>query len=203
MTRKSKNFAPQGTGEETQTLWVTTYGDMITNLMILFMILWAYTQFLHKEIAKPAMPQPSGSETTLKTEIKKQLEDVVAVVMTSQKLTVTLPSAVLFDPGSADLKESAQEALGKVAMALSRSTAPIVVEGHTDDTPIRYSDWRSNYELSAARAFSVIRYFTTTQGIPPQRLAARGYGPYRPVEVNDTDEDRAKNRRIEIHLWIS
>lgn len=190
-------------GGDAPNLWITTYGDLMTSLMILFIILWAYTQFLHKKIATPALPQPVAEESPLRNEIKKELEAVGTVVMTHRKVTVTLPSAVLFDSGSADLKAEAEESLGKIAAALSKSTAPIVVEGHTDDVPIQLSRWRSNYELSAARAFSVIQFFTRAQGLPPSRLAARGYGPHRPLALNDSDENRAKNRRIEIHLWTS
>jgi chemotaxis protein MotB len=205
MKRKSKPQASEGTGAAAQNIWVTTYGDMMTTLMILFMILWAYTQFLHLKIVKPTIPNPAApeQENELRENIKTELETVGTVVLTRRKITVTLPSAVLFDPGSADLKPEATETLKKVGVALAKSTAPIVVEGHTDDTPIRLSRWRSNYELSAARAFSVIRYFTTALNIPADRLAARGYGPYHPAVPNDSEEFRAKNRRIEIQLWAS
>ncbi|HRY30062.1 MAG TPA: flagellar motor protein MotB [Elusimicrobiota bacterium] len=202
--KKKFSLQADGTGEATQNIWVTTYGDMMTNLMILFMVMWTYTQFLHKDIANPAMPMPNATkQQILRVELKKELQAVGTVLMTKRKVIVTLPSAVLFDPGSEELKATALEPLDRVADALAKSTAPIVVEGHTDDIPITHSHWRSNYELSAARAFSVIRYFTEVKGLPPSRLAARGYGPYRPTVANDSDESRARNRRIEIHLWTS
>ncbi|MBI4396558.1 MAG: OmpA family protein [Elusimicrobia bacterium] len=201
MTRNQFNlFKPEGTGG-TQNIWVTTYSDMMTNLMMFFLILWAYTQFIHSKKEVPVLPNPQAVENVAKLEIQKELEQVGAVVLTGQKITVTLPSAVLFDSGSAELKAEALEPLAKVAASLAKSTAPIVVEGHTDDIPIQRSRWRSNYELSSARAFSVIRFFTQ-QSIPPHRLAARGYGPFRPGVSNTSDENRALNRRIEIHLWM-
>lgn len=200
MSWKNKHVEAGGTGEETKNIWVTAYSDMITNLMILFMILWAYTQFINKpkpEISGPAVP------AAIRQEIQKELEDVGTVVVSRRKMTVTLPSAVLFDPGSDQLRPEALESLSRVAAVIAKSENPVVVEGHTDDVPIRQSRWRSNYELSAARAFSVIRYFTTAHAVDPSRLAARGYGPYHPKVANDSDENRAQNRRIEIHLWTS
>jgi chemotaxis protein MotB len=192
-----------GTGDDTMGVWVTSYSSTITNLMILFMVLWAYTQFLQKRLTEPAMPLPNARQQQVSREIRKELEAVGTVVVTRRKITVTLPSAVLFDPGSDVLRDEAVGALDKVATALAKSTAPIIVEGHTDDVPIRQSRWRSNYELSAARAFSVIRFLTTAKQFPPNRLAARGYGPHRPAVPNESEEQRARNRRIEIHLWTS
>jgi chemotaxis protein MotB len=184
-------------GSESQAIWVIAYSDMMTALMVFFLILWAYSALAGSK------PRPTkAAEAVVSEQIRQDLEAVGAVAVSGRKMTVTLPSAVLFDPGSADLTENAKASLSKVASAMSRSTAPIVVEGHTDDVPIQFSRWRSNYELSAARAFSVIQYLTGNLGIPPERLAARGYGPFRSVVSNDVEENRAKNRRIEIHLLV-
>jgi len=180
-----------------QAIWVMVYSDMITGLMVFFLILWASTQIRKTPVESPPPTTP------LQLQIKEQLGQVGTVVVTRHKMTVTLPSAVLFDPGRAELKPAARASLERVADALTRSSAPVVVEGHTDDAPIQKSGWRSNYELSAARAFSVIQFFTSTGRLPPTRLAARGYGPYRPVAPNDGEDNRAKNRRIEIHLLVA
>jgi chemotaxis protein MotB len=171
---------------------------MMTSLMIFFLILWAYTQF-----HGPSSPPTEARDPAIRTQIKEDLGAVGLVDVTARKITVTLPSAVLFDPGRADLKEGAKAPLRAVAQALARSTAPVVVEGHTDDAPIRASRWRSNYELSAARAFSVIQFLTADHGFSAERLSARGYGPNRPAAPNASDEARARNRRIEIHLLES
>ena len=72
------------------------------------------------------------------------------------------------------------------------------IEGHTDNVPIKYSGWKSNWELSSARAMSVLHYLIDDHGINPPRLSATGYGEYHPVETNDTAEGRQKNRRVEI-----
>jgi chemotaxis protein MotB len=198
MKRSLPDLAPQGTGN-TQGIWVTTYSDMMTNLMMFFLILWAYTQIMQAK--KRDVPDPPKIDMVLQQQVRHELEAVGAVAVTSRRVTVTLPSAVLFDAGKADLKPEAQDALAKVAHALALSTAPIVVEGHTDDAPIVFSGWRSNYELSAARAFAVIR-FLTAQSLSPDRLSARGYGPHRPVAPNDSEEHKTANRRIEIHLMV-
>ncbi len=73
----------------------------------------------------------------------------------------------------------------------------IIAEGHTDNVPIHTQQYQSNWELSSARAFSVI-YFFINKGIPPERLVAHGFGEYRPASSNEDDAGRAKNRRIEI-----
>ena len=77
---------------------------------------------------------------------------------------------------------------------------PIIVEGHTDNVPISSAKYRSNFELSAARAFSVINYFINSEKIAPVRFSTFGYGEYKPVASNETESDRAKNRRIEINI---
>jgi chemotaxis protein MotB len=73
----------------------------------------------------------------------------------------------------------------------------IGIEGHTDNQPIKYSSWKSNWELSTARATSVLHYLES-QGVKPYRMAAIGYGEYRPVDSNETEPGRRKNRRVEI-----
>ena len=73
----------------------------------------------------------------------------------------------------------------------------VIAEGHTDNVPIHTAQYDSNWELSSSRAFSVIYYFIN-KGISPERLVAHGFGEFRPAHSNETDADRAKNRRIEI-----
>jgi chemotaxis protein MotB len=119
------------------------------------------------------------------------------------KLTVNMVESVLFDSGKAEVKPNGLLVLRKVVDILGNvKDKAIRVEGHTDNVPIvgalarRYP---SNWELSAARAINVTRYLQQ-QGIDPALLAAVGYGEYKPVAPNDTEEGRAKNRRIEIVL---
>src|SRR6185312_1158867 len=97
-----------------------------------------------------------------------------------------------------ELKPSAEGLLSQISPDLASFQGDIVVEGHTDNQPLgKSSKYKSNWELSVARAFSVIQLLTNN-GVDPQRLSARGYGAYRPRAPNDTLEHRAENRRIEI-----
>ncbi|WP_136515977.1 OmpA/MotB family protein [Geomonas edaphica] len=119
------------------------------------------------------------------------------------KLTVNMVDSVLFDSGKAEVKPEGLVVLQKVVDILKNVKDKAVrIEGHTDNVQIvgqlakRYP---TNWELSAARALNVTRYLQQ-QGLDPALLAAVGYGEYKPVASNDTDEGRAKNRRIEIVL---
>lgn len=116
-------------------------------------------------------------------------------------------SEVLFAPGSAELTDEAKKELGQVFTALKQIATQIPpdlkwilqVDGFTDSRPIHNAQFRSNWELSAARAISVIR-FAIAQGIPPQRLAAEGFGDKQPIAPGDTPEAYRLNRRIELKL---
>jgi chemotaxis protein MotB len=136
----------------------------------------------------------------MKSEISK---GEVTISELKGKLTVNLVESVLFDSGKAEVKPNGLVVLQKVIDILKNlKDKSIRIEGHTDNVPIvgalsrRYP---TNWELSAARAINVARYLQQ-QGIDPDHLAAVAYGEYKPVAPNDTDEGRAKNRRIEIVL---
>jgi chemotaxis protein MotB len=139
-----------------------------------------------------------------KDELEKQLQDEinnkqVKVEMQDKGLVITFVSEVLFDSGKAKLRTDASPKLDKVADVLNTTVADLNVgiEGHTDNQPIRRSGWKSNWELSTARALSVLHYLSDKNVAEP-RLAAIGYGEYRPVASNDTKEGRQANRRVEI-----
>lgn len=116
-------------------------------------------------------------------------------------------SDVLFDTGSAELTPAAQTQLTKLAQALKQLSGEIPtnidwvleIDGHTDARPIHTAEFPSNWELSSARAQSVVR-FLIAQGIPPNRLVAAGFGQYTPIATGNTDADYAQNRRIELKL---
>lgn len=116
-------------------------------------------------------------------------------------------SEVLFAPGSAEIGEDGRKQLVRVALALKEITAKIPpdidwilqVEGHTDKVPINTAQFPSNWELSQARAMSVIRLLTD-EGIPQQHLAAAGYGEFHPLEGGSTEAALRRNRRIELKL---
>jgi chemotaxis protein MotB len=133
-------------------------------------------------------------------EIKK---GEISVTQLKDKLSVNLVEKILFDSGSAEIKKDGKKVLERVAEILKKvSDKQVRVEGHTDNVPIgtRLQErFPSNWELSAARATTVARYLQD-KGIDPKLLSACGYSEYRPVTPNDTDEAKAKNRRIEIAL---
>lgn len=119
------------------------------------------------------------------------------------KLTVNMVDAILFDSGRAEVKEDGLAVLRKVVDILKTVTdKSIRIEGHTDNVPIRgqlAARYPTNWELSAARAINVTRYLQE-QGIAPQILGAVAYGEFKPVVANDSEEGKARNRRIEIIL---
>lgn len=136
-------------------------------------------------------------ESRLRGEINN---DQVKVEMGDRGLVITFLAEVLFDSGKAKLKNASLDTLSKVAGVLNSTVRDlnIGIEGHTDNVPITKSSWKSNWELSTARALSVLHYLVTDQSIDPNRLSATGYGEYRPVADNATSEGRQKNRRVEI-----
>lgn len=112
---------------------------------------------------------------------------------------ITLAAATFFPSGSSKIKKSAVETLDKVAEILKLTgNRRIVIEGHTDDAPIATTEFPSNWELASARASSVIRYLIKYQGLEAKRMAALSYADQKPLVPNNSEENRVKNRRIEI-----
>lgn len=137
----------------------------------------------------------------LEDRLRQEIADKeVNVQMAERGLVITFVAEVLFDSGKAKLRSESFEKLEKVTQVLGTTVRDLNVgiEGHTDNVPIRQSGWKSNWELSAARAMSVLHYMIDEQGIDPARLSATGYGEYHPVEDNESAEGRQKNRRVEI-----
>jgi chemotaxis protein MotB len=122
------------------------------------------------------------------------------VVFRNGQMTLKLPSGILFPSGSDDLSKEGQTALAEVVKILMQfKDRHFVVAGHTDNQPIRTSEFKNNWYLSTARANSVVQ-FMIKQGFPPKSLAAAGYGEFDPVAPNDSEAKREQNRRIEIIL---
>jgi chemotaxis protein MotB len=137
----------------------------------------------------------------LEDRLAKEIGDKqVSVQMTDKGLVVTFLAEVLFDSGKADLRPESYDKLGRVAGVIQTTVRDLNVgiEGHTDNDPIRYSGWKSNWELSAHRALSVLHYFIDEHGVVPSRLSAIGYGEYQPLATNETREGKQQNRRVEI-----
>ena len=135
---------------------------------------------------------------------ESQFANEIDVDFTSQYVSLTLNGALLFDSGSADIKEEAKPVLDKIGQILSRyAESTIEIEGHTDNVPIHNSRFADNNELSSFRALSVFNYFMETTFLDPAKIKHSGRGEYVPVADNSTDQGRAQNRRVEIKIYHS
>ncbi|WP_054031320.1 OmpA/MotB family protein [Desulfatitalea tepidiphila] len=113
-------------------------------------------------------------------------------------VVLRLKEKLLFDSGEAVLTEEAREQLDPVGRIIQRIGAPVEIQGHTDDRPIRGGRFPSNWELSTARAISVLRFLSASDGVESRLLSAVGYAEFNPLADNSTDEGRATNRRVDV-----
>ena len=121
----------------------------------------------------------------------------VRVTQSPRGVTVEINASVLFAQGDARLSPASAQALRAVAGVLKDDDHAIQVEGHTDSVPINNASFPSNWELSAVRAGSVVRLFAEA-GVAENRLSTVGYGPTRPIDGNDSEDGRQRNRRVEV-----
>jgi len=137
----------------------------------------------------------------LRAQIKDTgFEEQVSIVGSEEGVNFRLKNGLLFDSGSAALKPSAYPVIDIIANTIRKSEVLAVIEGHTDDRPIQTVVYPSNWELSAMRAVTVMRYMESRFKIPSHRIEARGHGEVRPIADNGTEEGRAENRRVDINL---
>jgi chemotaxis protein MotB len=170
--------------------WMVNYSDLMTELVCFFVILYALSAALSKNMVNA----------------KEQLEEIMKdqqiqgeVKMTKEGLTVTLEEkegTTYFASGKADISEQGKIVIDKVIPTLSSLPNDIVVEGHTDNIPIHNSAFDSNWELSTARATNIVKYLVNNNAFKPEKLSAVGYGEFKPIGPNDTPEGRTKNRRV-------
>ena len=133
---------------------------------------------------------------------REGLQNMVSVYKSKEGIRIRIGNPLLFELGRAEVKPKAREFLREIAFMLADLPCEIVVEGHTDDLPIHTDKFPSNWELSAIRAVNVVKVLME-YGIPPSRLAAVGYGEFRPLKPNDSEQHRAMNRRAEILIrWL-
>jgi len=119
------------------------------------------------------------------------------VIVDRRGVILSIPEAGTFSTGHDELSPVARDLVGRIAATVADFPNAVRVEGHTDDVPISTVRFRSNWDLSAARASRVVE-FLIEQGIPPQRLSATGYGEFHPRVPNDSDGARASNRRVDL-----
>ncbi len=148
-------------------------------------------------------PSPHQNLTVARQEIQqyvqeKNLQDRVNMEMTQRGLVVRFTGQILFEVGEAEIRNEGRDVLDKVATVLKEMPNNVMIEGHTDNLPIDTEEFPTNWELSTARATEVIKYFIEDPGINPKKLSAAGYSKYRPIKPNDSPENRALNRRVEV-----
>jgi chemotaxis protein MotB len=159
-----------------------------------------------RRITRPADPQGRQREEMrgIAQDILRVLDTLVRdgqvkVTQSNRGIAVEINASVLFASGQAQLRTDSGRVLQQVARVLAAAEQGIQVEGYTDDAPISTSQFPSNWELSAARASSVVRLFIDN-GVAERRLSVVGYGPNRAVTANDTPEGRARNRRVTVMI---
>ena len=132
--------------------------------------------------------------------ITKNALDKVNVEIIRRGLVISLKEAGFFNSGSAVIEPSSYELLAKIAECLIPYSNQISFEGHTDNIPIHSQAFPSNWELSTARATSLAHFFIEQHKFAPQKISVTGYGEFRPVAENDSEEGRKQNRRVDIVL---
>ena len=208
--------------------WLLTYADLITLLLAFFIVMYSMSRVDAKKfgamsealngvlkggeeiIGKKRAEDPSmghgllqlGDLKMLQTKITEKFNllgrEEVRTEITERGLVIHILESALFKEGSATLETKAMEILDIIYADIRHKPNHVRIEGHTDDRPIQTSVFPSNWELSTARATEVVRYFTDTYGYPTDRISALGYGQYRPVQPNNSIENRAMNRRVDI-----
>lgn len=148
-----------------------------------------------QQITKQLMQVQSNLNSYIK---EKGLEANLNVTLENRGLVLSIKDAILFDSGSAELTPQAFEIIKRVGSILLQLPNNISIEGHTDNLPLRSPRYKTNWELSVGRAVSVVHILIDTLHFPPGRLAIMGYGEYKPVVPNDSEEHRRINRRVDI-----
>lgn len=203
---KRTPWAATSTGRDR---WLVSYADLVTLLLAFFVALYAASTVDAGKLTPsvpPARDAPAARERTLdavQARIEADLRDVLAgerldLTRDARGVVLSLPEQATFPVGSADPTPEALALIARVARTIQPLDSPVRIEGHTDDAPIRTARYGSNWELSTARASAVIAYLVDDLGFDPARLSAAGYGEFHPRVPNDSVENRARNRRIDL-----
>lgn len=192
--------------------WVVSYADFVTMLLALFLVLYAVVRIdnqklteLQQKMQKTFSTNQAQNVTKYQAnQVEKMLKEnlgqskSVKLIKSDKGLIIRVNNKVLFDEGSALIKPEAEKTLNEIVKVLTKIDNPVIIEGHTDSTPIKNAKYPSNWELSTARATNIIYYMTRNGGISPKRLRAVGYGEYMPIADNSTISGRMLNRRVDI-----
>ena len=188
--------------------WIISYADLVTLLLALFIVMYAInnadlktklnlkSSTLISDIKKEKVVNMPDLQKELLKEFKNNKD--ILLLKDYRGLIVRFHDDILFESADADIQEKSYGNLNKIIDILSKINNPVIIEGHTDSIPYNSTKYSSNWELSTARAASVINYLVKDNRINPKRLSAVGYGEYVPVAENTSDSGRMKNRRVDI-----
>ncbi|MDZ5712500.1 flagellar motor protein MotS [Jeotgalibacillus haloalkalitolerans] len=223
-----KRFVSASHPENNTPKWMVTFADFMMLILVFFILLFSISQvdeakfdsltqaFKNQGIFDQSETIIPFDEEWLEEEIREDIElqelyrninafleennltEQVTASETDRGVVITLQEQVLFDSGRAELLPEAEPVLQKVGDLLEDIPNFVRIEGHTDNRPIQTAVYPSNWELSGARASSVVRYMQERYQISSERFAAVGYGDTRPVAANDGPEGWAMNRRVEV-----
>lgn len=204
---------PQGEGGGQE--WLVTWADMVSLLLVFFMVLQAFSTISEKKFGEAvqsiqrafrvpisyegssAIPGDPDAMEQMAGELEEQNVEGLTVQQFGDRLVLRVDSGLLFDLGKATLRPEATPVMQRIAKALAGVDGNVRVEGHTCNLPVTPGlGFRDNWDLSAARALTVVEALVA-QGIRPERLGALACGEYRPLAPNDSEEHRRKNRRVE------
>ena len=171
--------------------WMVNYADLMTELVCFFVILYALSAALNKDV------QTAAKEVE---EMIESGEVAGGVELSKEGLKISLEEQgklSFFESGKSELTEDMKQTLNKMTDVFKKIAEKneIIVEGHTDDIPIKTKEFSSNWDLSTARATEVVKYLLN-KDFPPAKMGAIGYGSHRPIVPNTSPENRRRNRRV-------
>jgi len=199
--------------ENTSERWLVSYADMLTLLLGLFVVLYASKQdgvseeFVHDSLVKVMMNKESGALekfSSLPDIYREELgylkeNNEIEINVSNKYIEIIVFDENIFEIGSAELNYDAVEPLLKLSGILKDSENRVVIEGHTDSLLINGGLYPSNWELSASRAASVLRFFEQ-EGVDSIRMSIIGFSSNVPVDSNETSKGRSRNRRVVVKV---
>lgn len=215
----SNNPVPRAT-------WILSYGDMVTLLLTFFLMMIVVLNEAENTIYQMVDVLLNETQQNLNNYVRvEKLNKNITVNRTTKGVQLTISGEYFFDVNSAEISENLRPILDHIGNTIRHSrmfaleedaemksfyeamkkynhvlNVEIRVEGHTDNWAIRGGKYASNWELSSARALEVVRYLSEVSGIEESKFSALGYGEFRPVADNSTEEGRTLNRRVEIFI---
>ncbi len=185
--------------------WSVPWADLMMVMFILFAILYSYQIAERNIIESPDSPELAATlapETTYDRTVDavraSDLAGVEVELQANRSIRLSLHGPLLFDLGRAELKSDTLPFLDRLAGILAGSTYSVNVVGHTDTYPIHTERFPTNWELSSARASRVARYLISAGSLNPARFTVTGHALYQPAVPNDSQANKARNRRVEI-----